>query len=341
MSRWMINVRGQSFSAASMDELRQLAKKGELGGGDIIQPPGATEWLYAVEIPELKSSLRPDPMEGIDVDASAGGMSPMVKGAVAGAMVLASLGMWGYALQLRSAIPTEKLEIHDASGSKGMSYKEVLITAEGTSLKADASPSAADVGPLTKNERAELLGKRGGWYRLRFNGQEGYAPVDAVLPAYYMADERTKLDFDPIYNPDKYLYVGNASWTMPVEKAKKGLSDMAASLQNDSKFPMTDITIVATLKDAAGNVITEKEIKVEGEVPPNRADMIGTLMPAKGDKTTPPRIMFTNTFEKIVAEDPKAAERWLDVVEIAVGTEQTSEASVVIAEVRAVPPDGQ
>ncbi len=340
MSRWMVNVRGQSFSAGSMDELKGLAKKGELGGGDIVQPPGASEWLYAVEIPELKSSLRPDPLDGMDLPDASAGMSPLVKGAVAGVMVLASVGMWGYALSLRNAIPTEQLQIHDAEGAKGMSYKEVLITADGASLKAEANPSAPDVQPLVKNERAELLGKRGGWYKLRFQGKEGYAPVDSVLPAYYMADERTKLDFDPIYNPDKYLYVGNASWTMPVEKAKKGLSDMAASLQNDSKFPMTDIKIVATLKDAAGNVVTEKEITVEGEVPPNRSDMIGTLMPARGDKTTPPRIMFTNTFEKVVATDPAAAERWLDVVEVEVGTEQTSEASVVIAEVRAVPPEG-
>ncbi len=341
MSRWMVNVRGQSFSAGGMDELKQLAKKGEIGGGDIVQPPGASEWLYAVEIPELKVALRVDPLDGMDMgDGSGAGLSPLVKGGIASVMVLASLGMSAYAVQLKNAIPTEQLQIHDESGEKGVSYKEVFITAKDASLKAEANPSSADVHPLKKDARAELLGKRGGWYKLRFEGKEGYAPVDAVLPGYYMADEKTKQDYDPLYNPDKYVQVGNASWTMTAEKTKKGISDLAASLQNNSKFPMTDIRVVATLKDAAGNVILEKEMPVEGVLGANRSDMIGTLNPAKGDTVTPARIMFTSEFEKIVLEDPKAADRWLDVVEVDVGKVDGLEATLVIAEVRAIPPEG-
>ncbi len=340
MSRWMVNVRGQSFSAGGMDELKQLAKKGEIGGGDIVQPPGASEWLYAVEIPELKVALRPDELDGMDLADGSVGLSPMVKGAMASVMVLASLGMSAYAVQLRNSIPTEQLQIHDESGERGVSYKEVFITAKDASLKAEANPNSADVQPLKKDARAELLGKRGGWYKLRFEGKEGYAPVDAVLPGYYMADEKTKQDYDPLYNPDKYVTVGNASWTMTAEKAKKGISDMAASLQNDSKFPMTDIRVVATLKDSAGNVIKEKEMPVEGVLGANRSDMIGTLNPAKGDDITPPRIMFTSEFEKIVLEDPKAADRWIDVVEVDVGKLEALEAGVIIAEVRAIPPEG-
>jgi hypothetical protein len=101
---------------------------------------------------------------------------------------------------------------------------------------------------------------------------------------------------------------------------------------------MTDIKIVATLKDAAGNVVTQMEIPVEGTMAPNRSDMIGTLSPPRGDKS-PPRIMFTTDFEKLVAEDPKAVERWADSVEVLVGDKELSEASVTIVEVRAVPPD--
>lgn len=340
MSRWMVNARGQSFSAGSMDELRQLAKKGELGGGDIVQPPGASEWLYAVEISELKASLRPDAMEGMDLPDASGGLSPVVKGGFAAVLLAASVGIWGYALSLKDAIPKNDapLKFLDESGERGLSLKEVLITGDGVSLKAEANPGSADLIALKKSAKAELLGKRGAWYRVRFDGKEGFVPVDSVVPAYYFADDKTKLDHDPLYNPDKYVYVANASWTMAADKAKKGISDMSAMVMNESKFPMTDIKIVATLKDAAGNVVTQKEIPVEGVMAPNRSDMIGTLAPARGDKS-PPRIMFTSDFEKLVVDDPKAVERWTDNVEVVVGDKETSEASVTIVEVRAVPPE--
>lgn len=340
MSRWMVNARGQSFSAGSMDELRQLAKKGELGGGDIVQPPGASEWLYAVEIPELKSALRPDPMDGLDLPDASTSLPPIVKGGFAALLLAASAGMWGYAFSLKDAIPKSDapLKFLDESGEHGLSLKEVLITGEGASLKAEPSTSAADLAPLVKSGKAELLGKRGSWYRVRYEGKEGFVGIESVVPAYHFADEKTKLDHDPLYNPDKYVFVANASWTMAADKAKKGISDMSAMVMNNSKFPMTDIKIVATLKDAAGNVVTQMEIPVEGTMAPNRSDMIGTLSPPRGDKS-PPRIMFTTDFEKLVAEDPKAVERWADSVEVLVGDKELSEASVTIVEVRAVPPD--
>lgn len=341
MSRWMVNVRGQSISAGSMDELKALAKKGELGGGDIVQPPGATEWLYAVEIPELKASLRPDALDDMDLPDTSTGFSPVVKGLFAGVLVLISAGTWGYAFSLKNKIPTQSLELLDASGASGLSFEQVIVTGEGINLKAEASNGSADVGPLPKNETAQLLAKRGTWYKLSYNGKEGYAPVDSVVPAYFFAEDRAKLDYDPLYNPDKYVYVGNASWTMAADKAKKGISTMSASLQNDSKFGMTDIKIVAALKNTSGVVVTQKEITVEGVMAPNHSDMVGTLLPAKSEKDALPRIMLTSDFEKLIATDPTVEERWLDGVEVLVGDDETTEASVTIVEVRAVPPQGK
>ena len=340
MSRWMVNVRGQSFSASSMDELRSLAKKGDLGGGDIVQPPGASEWLYAVEIPELKASLRPDSSD-LDIPDATTGMSPMVKGVLAGLMALVATGVWGYAISLKNALPKrdEPLTLLDESGARGLSFREVLVTSPMAVLKAEPDAASADITPMKKDDKATLLAKRGGWYKLNYGGKEGYAPVDTVVAAYFFTDDETKLNYDPLYNPDKYVFVANASWTLPADKAKKGLSEMSAMLQNDSKFPMTDIKVVATLKDAAGQVMTQKEITVEGTIAPNHSDMLGTLSPAKGDKTTPPRVLFTSDFEKMVAEDPSVGDRWMDGVEVQVGDDTTSEASVTIVEVRAVPPE--
>ncbi len=342
MSRWMVNVRGQSFSAGNMDELKQLAKKGDIGGGDILQPPGASEWLYAIEIPELKASLRPDGLGEMDLNAAPTGLSPVVKGVLAAALALAAAGIWGYALSLKAALPKQgdPLTLLDESGQRGLSYQEVLITSPMATLKAEPNASSPDLVAMKKDDKATLLSKRGTWYKLRYQDKEGWAPVDQVVAAYFFApDDETKLNYDPLYNPDKYVYVANASWTQPVDKQKTGLSDMSAMLQNDSKFPMTDIKIAATLKDSTGAVVTQKEITVEGIIAPNHSDMIGTLAPAKGDKTTPPRILFTSAFEKMVAEDPKVAERWTDGVEVEVGNDQTNEASVAIVEVRAIPPE--
>jgi hypothetical protein len=214
----------------------------------------------------------------------------------------------------------------------------VLVTAERAELKAQATGSSMAVGPLPKNERAELLAKRGGWYRLRYDGKEGYAPVDAVIPAYFFADERTKLEYDPLYNPDQYVYVMNSSWMMPAESDKKNASLMSFMLQNDAKFDMTDLKITATLKDEAGQIVEEKEVAVEGVMRANGSEMVGSLLPVRGD-SNPPRILLSSDFEKLVAADPKAVERWVDGVEVILPSNKVTEASVTLVEVRAVPPN--
>ena len=337
MSRWMVNVRGQSFSANSMDELRGLAKKGDLSGGDIVQPPGATEWLYAVEIPELKASLRPDSLADMDLPSTSTGLPPLVKGVIAAGMALFSIGVWGYALSIKANLPEPGTL--DLLGEHGLSFSEVLVTGDAAQLFSAASSSSNPVGALPKNEKAQLLAKRGTWYKLSYGGKEGYAPVDSVIPAYYFADERTKLDYDPLYNPDKYVYVMNSSWMIPAESDKKNASVMSFMLQNDAKFGMTDLKIVATLKDTNGAVMEQKEVAVEGVMPANRSEMVGTLLPGRRDPS-PPRVMLTSDFEKLVATDPTVAERWVDGVEVILPSNTVSEASVTLVEVRAIPPTG-
>ena len=339
MSRWMVNVRGQSFSVGTMDELKGLAKKGDVGGGAIVQPPGASEWLYAVEIPELKASLRPDHLDELNPANASTGFSPAVKGVFAGALILGCGFMWNYALEKKGAIPKDPLTLLDASGTTGMSFDQAMVTGQGLTLKASASTSAADLCPLPNGASTRLLAKRGDWYKISYDGHEGYAPADAVSPAYHFADAKLKGDYDPLYNPDKYLKVGNHSWVMPVDKAKDGVSILQAALENGSKFPMTDIKILAVLTNSTGGVVSEREIAVEGVVPPNGSDQIGTLLPARGD-TSPPRILLSLDYEKMVQADPTLAakELWSDGVEMVLENEETSEGSARIVEVRAIPP---
>ena len=51
MARWLVTQGDQQFSAQDLAELKEIAKSGKVGPGDMVQPPGATDWLYASELP--------------------------------------------------------------------------------------------------------------------------------------------------------------------------------------------------------------------------------------------------------------------------------------------------
>ena len=49
--------------------------------------------------------------------------------------------------------------------------------------------------------------------------RHGFVRQDHVVPAYFFTDQDTRLDVDPLYNPDKYISVKNASW-LQLDKQK-------------------------------------------------------------------------------------------------------------------------
>ena len=58
MARWLVNQKDRQFAAQDLDELMSLAESGEVGPYDMIQPPGATDWLYVCEVDGLKELAR-------------------------------------------------------------------------------------------------------------------------------------------------------------------------------------------------------------------------------------------------------------------------------------------
>lgn len=335
MSRWLVNVRGQQFSASTMEELRKLARDGTLTAGDIVQPPGASDWLYALEVPELKSTLRSDGYE--DFGASGGGgLSTPVKVVVGAGLALIAVVAWGYAYDLSQTIPQpEDLEL---IGSKGLAFSEVLVTANPAQLYQQAGGGSA-VGTLPKDSKADLLGKRGEWYRLRANGQEGYARITDVVPAYLFGDAKVQEQYKPLYYPDQYAVVRNSSWTMLPDQAKQNITVFNFMLGNDSQYPMTDVKLLAIIKDATGKVLEQHEIPVEGPIPAQFDVMVGMLKADPKDKTSVDRVMTSAMFEELMKTNPELNERWMDGVEVHQQSQGFSGAEIRIAEVRAVPPD--
>ena len=57
MGQWLVNQQDNQFGVSGLDELRQMATDSKLWPGDMIQPDGASDWIYAVEIPELQDVL--------------------------------------------------------------------------------------------------------------------------------------------------------------------------------------------------------------------------------------------------------------------------------------------
>lgn len=338
MSRWLVNVRGQQFSAANMDELKKLAKAGNLSPGDIVQPPGAAEWMYALEVPELKTSLRNDQL---DLDGSGQPvreMNPVLRWGLAAVLALVAAGAWAYALNVANNVPEpDDLEL---IGEKGLAFTEVLVTADPAQVYASDSTSAQAIGQLPKNSKADLLGKRGDWYRLRSNGQEGFVKITDVIPAFFFADERTQQKYKPLYYPDQYTKVINSSWTMTTgTHNKENLTIFNFMVGNDSQFPMTDLKLLVVVKDQAGNPLERMEIPVEGAIKAGETVFVGTLKADPKDKTATDRIMLSSDYEPLVAADPKVAERWVDGVERKLGSDAFTGAEITVAEVRAVPPD--
>lgn len=338
MSRWLLNVRGQQFSAANMEELRRFAKEGRLGPGDIVQPPGASEWLYAVEVPELKATLKVDPYAEYDTQGPTKEMSPVVKWGLAAGLALVAVVAWGYALNIANQeISPEDLEL---IGAKGLQYSEVLVTAEAAPIYASDSPSAQQLGQLTKNAKADLLAKRGDWYKLRANGVEGYARITDVIPAFFFADDATQQQYKPLYYPDQYVTVLNSSWTMTTDKGNDDVSVFNFMVGNSSGFGMTDIKLRATIKDQSGKTLEEREIPVEGILGGNSSAFVGMLKADPKDKANPEaRVMFTTVYDELLKADPKLNTRWSDGVEIKLASQGFAGAEIRLLEVRAVPPE--
>jgi uncharacterized protein YgiM (DUF1202 family) len=332
MAGWLVTQGDRQFQAKDLGELKQLAASGELGPGDMVQPPGASDWLYASELDDLKELFPSQATTTLDDDWEMPKRSrtPVIV-VLAVLAVAGAFGIW----HLYGERPTAA--DLDLFGPNGLQLNEMLVTKDAT-VRAEPSDSATAVEKVKNGDTVQLVAKRNDWYTVTTgSGKSGYLDVHHVIPAYAFADNSVKQAYDPIYNPDRYVLVKNSSWMQLPDQRELNTTLFQFLLQNTSKFDMTSLILVATIKDKNDRLLEKKEIKVEGAVPKFDSVMVGTLMPPEDDPEGPRRLMTEALFRQLSAKDPSLSLRWSEGVEVHMKSEGFVEANIDLLEVRAVP----
>ncbi len=332
MARWLVTQNETQFAVGSVAELRDLARAGRLGPADLVQPPNGTEWVYASEIPELKQVLgsgKGDDDDDLDIPRRSRSLQPVL----AALLVLVTIAGAALAWQFASRMPDPNKRL---IGDGGLSYSEMLVTGAGQSLLEEPKAGAKPLTSVDKDAVLELLAKRGDFYkaRPRGGGAEGWIPTDMVMPMYLLGGGDVIKAYDPLYNPDRYLEVSNAGWLQLPEQRADRVTVFQFQLQNKSRFDMTDVVIVATIKDGKGHELERVEFAIEGVVPAEDRTTVGTLT---DPSTKERRLVTASSFQAMAAEDPDLRLQFTEGAEVQMATEGFSDAAVDIVELRAVP----
>ena len=337
MSDWRVTQGSNQFTVPGLPDLIKMAQKGDLDAGDMIQPPGASDWIYATEVPGLSEHFSSD---DDDLDYNSGGMKKMLPMLLTGALLgIILIGGAGIAMLVQYLPDGDEVLV----GNGGMSYSEMIVTNEGTGLRNEPDERSPIVTSVPKDSTLELLAKRENFYKARTSaGMEGWLPVPHVLPMYMLGGQKVQEKYDPLYNPDHYVEVVNASWTeIPAQDdVKEKITIFHFMFANSSSYDMTDLVILATIKNAKGGVIDTLEIPIGGVIPAGERTMVGTLRPPKdAEEGTPNQLLTEVSFNRMSINDPELQERWEAGLEVAMKVADFDNASVDILELRAIPDD--
>ncbi|MEQ1567270.1 MAG: hypothetical protein ABMA64_16635 [Myxococcota bacterium] len=355
MAQWLVMQGNTKFPVGGLAELEEMARRGGIRPGDMIQPPGTTDWLYATEIPELKAHIERN-ASGDDDDDAGGGGSGATRAVLAAVAAVMAVGMVLVILVGGGIMLYFAGELQGTGGGLigdgGLAYSEMIVTAPATGLRAEPADDSRVATPVAKDATLELLAKRGAYYRARApGGGEGWIPIVDVIPMYQLGGADVRQEYDPLYNPDRYVDVANARWMqLPGEKPGQPLSNVTAfdfMLTNSSKYPMTDLKILATIKDAQGHELERVEIPIEGVVPGDASTFVGTLSSEPADESgrrkpkdpnaPPDRLLTTYTFDEMAKDSPELQLRFTSGVEVVMKAEAFANAEIDVLELRAVP----
>jgi hypothetical protein len=341
MSRWLVlRSKDDQFSAGDMAELKDLAQQGRLRGGDLLQPPGADEWMYVEEVPDLKVLCADDVLDDDD-DFSAG--KKRSGGMLKAFFMLIILGCTATIVTQLDALPQGGEQL---IGEGGLEYTEMLVTESSSSLRTKPDGSAAVAVALERNQVLNLMAKRGSFYRAQTkSGVDGWIPHDHVVPVYQFGDASVAEEYDPLYNPDRYFEVANGGWQQ-LATSDEGVTVFQFFLKNMSNYDMSNLVLLATIKDSRGQEIERVEIPVEGVIPAMGQTMVGTVESTEkkpkrtskdDDVEAAPVFMTQHSFALMMEDDPEAAFDYRDGAEVLLESKDFTRASIDPLELRAVP----
>jgi hypothetical protein len=331
MARWLVTKNDAQFAVGGLAELREMARTGRLSAGDMIQPPGATDWLYATEIPELQDAFGNRGGGGDDdiLEGSSGNRGTLLVALVA--LLIAVAGGY-YMYDASSRLPDVNRRL---LGEGGLSFSEMIVTSEGTRLLKEPVADGEAITMVNNSAVLVLLSKRHDFYRARVkdSGAEGWVAARDVMPMYLVAGGDVTKEYDPLYNPDRYTFVQNASWMQLPEQQSERVTVFQFMIRNDSQYDVTDLVMVATIKDAKGHELEKVEFTVGGIVPATESTTVGTLAP-EGEE---PRLLTDATFQAMATMQPDLALSYNEGVEVSMKTDEFTEATIDIVELRAIP----
>jgi hypothetical protein len=339
MGQWLVNQQDRQFGVDGLEDLRKMASESELWPGDMIQPEGAGDWIYAVEIPELQDVLKsPEEDDDFEFRRSGNGLRYGLAGLF---LVVAVLGFGSMTL-FYTQLPTGEEKLLGEGGT--LAYTEMLMTTAAP-LRAEATANGAQIAALQKDQVLELLAKREDFYKARTgDGKEGWVSIHEVVALYQFGGKEIQSKFDPLYNPDQYVRLENASWMM-IERVDNNVTSFSFMLKNDSRYAMTDLVLEAVIKDSKGTVVGTKEFRISGILNPESSSFVGTLNPTDdalkvakraGEEPPPVQLLTETTFEEMAKEDQELALRWEAAVNVDL-EEDFDEAVIRIIELRALP----
>jgi hypothetical protein len=270
---WRITRGDQQFTVKDIAELKLMAAQSRIRVGDLIQRPDSSDWFYASELSELKGLVKAKSADLEDIDYKPGrGRGASALRAVILLLGVAILGVGFAALYWmfnNAPDPAAQQIFGDHPGALGP--LEALATEHATLLSEPDSRSAPK-GEMLQDSRVSLIRKLGGFYEIQLaDGATGWVGTTQVIPGYkFSQSDHDK--YDPLFNPDRYLRLGNYAWTPRGDpKEPETLTDMMFEIANPTDYGMQGVILKLTFMDGTDNVIDEKNFEVPRLIPPNDA----------------------------------------------------------------------
>lgn len=337
MARWLVNQQDRQFAAQDMDELKKLVTEGSVGPYDMLQPPGATDWLYICEVDSLKD-LASEPDE---VDEEISFRKKRKFPIPLPLILLAVAGGFGF-LSLKNYETYKSVDGKRVFGD-GLALSELVVLRDGTQVY--DVPEGDVVGTLARDEIIGLLGKRivnknnkvEYWYETQLPTSKGFVHSSKVEAGFYLADPSTSGLYKQLYNPDQFIEVANTAWTR-LDPNNPEQTTLGLMVTNNSVFDMTDLVVLTTLSDKNNKVVQTDELRVEGIIPAKKTVWVGMLTPdASSEEET--RIMTDYHYKDLISNEDDSMEDWTFTETLNMLVEETGTVSgrIDLIQMRSIP----